>query len=188
MQRVWLRERVRYVMDEDETGQRPHEEKRGGAGIIDGDDAGIFGPGEIVGDDAKSAAGRSVVPDRIEGDHQRGMTGAVIHLQRQVLGQSALDERDPFRGHTPQHDTRVGRCVGRGQVEDALRQRDCVPAHGRVEEILLRLKVPKEGGRGDTELAGDVGECGPLKAFQREDTPGGLQNPLAAENRGTAHL
>ena len=188
MQRVWLRERVRDVMDEDETGERPHEEERGGARVIDGDDAGLFGPGEVVGDDAKPAAGWSVVSSRVERNHQRRMTGAVVHLQRQVLRQSALHERDPFSGHTSQHDARIGRCVRRGQVEDALRQRDGVPAHGRVEEILLRLKVPQEGGRGDAELAGDVGERRSLEAFQRENASGGLENLLAAEDRWTAHL
>lgn len=137
MQWVWLRKRVRDVMDEDKSGEGSHEEESGGTRIFDGDDAGVFGPGEVVGDDAKPAAGRSVVRGGIERNHQRRVTGAVIHLQRQVLRQRPLDERHPFGRDTPKHDPWVARCVGRGQVEDALGQRDGVPAHGRVEEILF---------------------------------------------------
>ena len=188
VQRVGLRKRVRDVMDEDEAGERAHEEESGGAGILHRDDTGGFGTGEIVGHDAKPAAGRSVISCLIERNHQRGVPGSVIHLQRQVLRKRPLDERNPFGRDTPENDARVARCVGRGQVDDALGQRDGVSAHGRVEEILLRLEMPKEGGRGDTELAGNVGEGRSLEPFQRKDATGGLENLLAAEDRGTSHL
>src|SRR5688500_11453377 len=188
MQRVWLRKRVRDLMDEDKAGEGSHEEESGGTRISDVDDAGVFGRGDVVGDDAKPAAGRGVVRGGIERNHQRRVTGAVIHLHCQVLRQSPLHERHPFGSDTPKHGTWVARCVGRGQVEDALGQRDGMPAHGRVKEILLRLEVPKEGGRGDTELAGDVCERRSLEAFQGEDAPGGFEDLLAAENRWTSHL
>jgi hypothetical protein len=185
-ERVRLRGDVEDLVKEDVRLQRSHEEERGGARILHADDAGLGGAAEVIGDDGQAAARRGVFAADVEGQDDRGLRAAV-HVDGEVLGDGARDERDELLGQAAEDDARVLGAAGGLQPDDARRQLDVARAHGRGEKGLLGRRVAQDRGRRDAELRGDVGEGGGLEALRGEDAPGGLEELFAGDGRWAAH-
>jgi hypothetical protein len=171
---------------EDVRLQRSHEEERGGARVLHPDDAGLGGAAEVVGDDGQAAARRRVFAADVEGKDDRRLRAAV-HVDGEVLGDGAGDERHELLGQAAEDDARILGAAGGLQPDDARRQLDVARAHGRSEEGLLGRDVAQHRGRRDLQLGRDVGEGGGLEAFGGEDAARGLEELLAGDGRWTAH-
>jgi len=173
-------------MKEDVRLQRAHEKERGGARFFHVQHAGLGGAAEVVGDDAQAAAGRGVVVADVEGEDDRGLRPPV-HVDGEVLGDRAGDEGDELLGQAAQHDARILGAADRLEADDAGRQLDVPRAHGGSEEGLLGRDVAEDGGGGDVELGGDVGEGGGLEALGGEDASCRFQKAFTGDRRRTAH-
>lgn len=173
-------------MEEDVRKQRPHEQKRRRAWILDADDAGLPGPPKVSRHDLQSPARGAVDAARVERHEERGV-GLFVHAQHEVLPDRRPGERHPLLGDTAQDDPRIGRGVHVLQVGDAGRKLD-VAVHGRVEQRLLGVEVAEDGRRGDVQLRGDVGERGRSKPFLGEYVARGLEDLLPMDARRSSHL
>jgi hypothetical protein len=173
-------------MEEDVRLQRAHEEQRGGARVLDADDAGLGGAAEVVGDDAEAAARRRILGADVEGEDDRGLRAAV-HVDGEVLGDGVRDEGNELLGEPAQHDARVLGAARGLKMDDRGGQLDVARAHGRGEEGLLRLGVAKERRGRDVQLGSDVGERRGFEALRGEDAAGGLEDELAGDGRRAAH-
>lgn len=186
MERIRRLGDVEDLVKEDVGLQRSHEEERRGARVLHVQDAGLGGAAEVVGDDAQAAARRGVVVADVEGKDD-GRLRTAVHVDGEVLGDGAGDEGDELLRQAPQHDTRILGAASGLEPDDAGRQLDVPRAHGRGEEGLLGGDVAEDGGRGDVELRGDVGEGRGFEAFGGEDAAGGLEDLLAGDGRRAAH-
>jgi hypothetical protein len=164
--------------------ERPHEEERRGARIVDAHAAGRGGAGEVVRDDRDAAAGRAVGRVGVERHDERPRPP--VHVDDDVLGDALLGERhEPLR-EAAQHGARVVlRGVHTLELGD---ERWNAPTHRGEEERLLRAEVPEDGRRRDAELAGDVGERRAVEALRRERLARRREDLIAADPRGSAHL
>lgn len=170
-------------MEEDVALQRAHEEQRGGARIADPQPAGGGGAAEVVGDDGEAAA-RRAVGFGVERQDHRGVLG-----HDDVAGDHLLGEGDELLGDAAEDHARIFGGRGRGQGEDAGRRLDDLrAAHGLGEERVLGADVAEKRGGRDLELAGDVGQGGGGEALGGEDAAGGVEDLIAADARGAAHL
>ena len=166
--------------------QRAHEEEGGGARFFHVQDAGLGGAAEVVGDDAEASARRGVVVADVEGKDDRRLRAAV-HVDGEVLSDRAGDEGDELLGQAAKYDARILGAAGGLEADDAGRQLDVPRAHGGRKEGLLGGNVAKDGGGGDAELGGDVGEGGGLEALLGEDASRRFQKMFASDRRRTAH-
>jgi hypothetical protein len=173
-------------MDEDVADERAHEHERGGGGILDVDDPGLFRAMEVAGHDPQSAAGRTVFGARLERQNERPLR-VVMELYRDVLRNRVRRERNPSHSEISQNDARIGRRVNGLEVEHALRQRDR-RAHRVVEEGLLRSGVAEESRRRHAELSGDVCQSGGVEASGGEAAPGGVEQLVPSDAWWSAHL
>lgn len=167
--------------------QRSDEEARGGARIVDGDDAGLGGAAEVRLDDADAAARRAVVAGRIERRDEQRALRARVHVDDDVLGDDAAGERDELLGDPAQHDARVFRPVDGRQLHDERRRLDAA-VHRLGEERAFRRDVAQDSGRRDVQLAGDVGQRGGLEPLRREDVSRGGEELFTGDSRRPAHL
>ena len=110
-----------------------------------------------------------------------------MHAEHDVLHDGLTRERNPLLGQASKDDARIRRSVDGLELEDARGQLHA-PAHGCVEERLLRVEMPQHGSGRDAEVAGDVGERRRREAFLREDGARGLKDLLAADGRWASHL
>src|SRR5687768_17533238 len=94
-------------MNEDVAEQRSHEEKRGGAWIVDLDDARLVRAAEVIDHDLESSSRRRLLGGCVERNYERRMPRPVVHLQGQIRRESLLGERHPLLGDTTQDDTRI---------------------------------------------------------------------------------
>jgi hypothetical protein len=155
--------------------------------VVDAHHPGGVGPPEVVLHHPDAAPWRGVLLAGIERHHQGGLRRAV-HVHRHLHGDHLLHEGDELQGEAAQDDARIGGGVDGSQRQQRLRQLDAPAAHRFGEEGLLRIDVAEEGGRGDPQLAGDVGQGGPLEAFLAEDAAGGGQKLVAVDGRAASHL
>jgi hypothetical protein len=106
-----------------------------------------------------------------------------------VAADHPLGERDELLGDAAEDRARIVRGGGGCQGEDARRRLDDLrAAHGFGEQRVLRPDVAKERGGGDVQLAGDIGQGGGGEALGGEDPAGGVEDLVAADARGAAHL
>ena len=108
--------------------QRSDEEARGGARIVDGDDAGLRGAAEVRLDDANAAARRAVVAGRIERRDEQRALRARVHVDDDVLGDDAARERNELLGNAAQDESRVFRRIDGRQLHDECRRLNA-PVH-----------------------------------------------------------
>lgn len=175
-------------MKKDVSLQRSHEEQRRGARIADFQSARDYRPPEVVGDDGEAAAGWAVAFG-IEGKNECGALCTGVHGHHDVRSDHGLGEGDELLGHAAEDDAGIGVRGSGGQVADAGGRLDHVAAvHGLGEEGVLGIDVAEEGGGGDVQFAGDVGEGGGGKALRGEETPGGGEDLIAVDARRATHL
>ena len=168
--------------------ERAHEEQRGGARIADAQPSRGRGAAEIADQDGKAAARRAVTA-RVEGEDQRRALRVGVHGHDDVRADDGLGKGDEFLGDAAEDGARIGVAGRGGQVADAGGGLDDVrAAHGLGEELLLGADVAEEGGGGDVELAGDVGQGGGGEALGAEDATGGVDDLIAADARRASHL
>ena len=173
-------------MKEDVRQQRPHEEKRGGAGIFDSDDAGFMCSTEVTGDNLQPASRRAVIVAGVERDDERRVR-LLVHAEHEVLADRRAGEGHPFFRNTSKDDARIRCGIDMLEVGDAGRQLD-VAVHRGVEEGLLRVEVAQDGGGGDVKPGGDIGERGRRKALLGEHFPCCLKDLIAVDEWRPAHL
>jgi len=170
-------------MEEDVALQGAHEEQGRGARIANAQPAGGGGAAEVAGDDGEAAARRAVALG-IERQDQRGVLG-----HDDVAADHLRGERDELLGDAAEDDARIFGGRGGGQRQDARRRLDDLrAAHGLGEERVLRANVAEERRGGDVQLAGDVGQGGGGEALGGKDAAGGIEDLIAADARGAAHL
>ena len=186
VERIRRFESPQYVVDEDVGQQRPHEQERRGAGIVDADHSGLTRAVEVAGDELQAAFRRTVFLARIERHDERGVR-LLMHRDDEVLHDRRAREREPFLRDASQHDTRVCGRIHIRKVDEARGQLNA-RTHGRVEESLLGVEVPQHGRRSDLQLPGDVRERRRCEALLREELTGDLQDLLIADCRRPAHL
>jgi len=144
----------------------------------------LGGAAEVIGDDLQSAP-RRIVCLGVERQHD----GRRVHGDDNSRGQHLLDEWDELLRDAPQHDARIGFRVDVRKLEDAVRRIEQHAAlHRQTEQRLLRVNVAQDRGRRDLQLAGDVGEGRGGEALCREHATGGVDEALAGDGWGTAHL
>jgi len=170
-------------MEEDVSLQGAHEEQGRRAGVADPQPAGGGGAAEVVGDDGE-AAPRRAVGLRIEGQDHRS-----VLRNDDVAADHLLGERDELLGDAPEDHPRVFGSRRGSESENARRRLDDLrAAHGLGEQRVLRANVAKERRGRDAELAGDVGQGGGGETLGGEDAAGGVEDLIAADARGAAHL
>lgn len=157
-------------------------------GIEGADAPGRHGPAEVVADDGQPAARRAVGGVRVE-RHDQTALRLGVHVDGDVLRHQPLGEGDELFRHLAEDDPRVGMGgVHAGQGQDHGRRRGEAPLHGGLEEGLLRLEVPEDGGRRHADRFGDVGQRGAVEALLAEETAGGLEQIVTGNARWAAHL
>ena len=156
--------------------------------IADPHHARFGGAFEVIGHDSQSAA-RRIVGLGIERQHDRRAARRRVHGHDDTRGEHVPDERHELLGDAPEHDARIGFRIDLRQLEDALRRiEEHAALHGQAEESLLGVDVAKDRGRGDAELAGDVGQRGGVEALRGEDAAGGVDQAVFRDGRRAAHL
>lgn len=143
---------------------------------------------EVVLDEADAAARRRVFLVRVERHDERGLTRAAVHVQRDLHGHDALDERDELAREVAEHDARIGRGVDGLEVRERGRQLDRADLHRFGEERLLRADVAEERRGRHAELARDVGERRAFEALLGEKAACGCEKRDAVDGRWPAHL
>lgn len=111
-----------------------------------------------------------------------------MHLHDEALAEGPGRERHPLLGDLTQDFARVLRGVDVLQAEDAVGEDQGLPAHGLVEEGLFGLEVAEDGGRGDVQVGGDVGERRGVEAFEGKDVASAVEDLLAGDGRWPSHL
>ncbi len=187
MERV-NRSDVEDLVDEDVRLELPHKEQRHRPRVAAADRSGIHGAAEVIGEDAQPAPRRRLSAGGVEGHDDGGLARAEVHLHDDGGADHALHEGHDLLGEAAQDDARIGRCVDGGQLFDARRDGDLAAAGGGGEELLLRLEMPQERGRGDADVLGHIGERGAGEAAGDEGPAGGIEDLIAADARWTAHL
>lgn len=173
-------------MKEDVREQRSHEQERRGAGIADADHARLMRPPKISRHNLQPSARRTVVVAGIEGNEQRRIR-LLVHAQHEVLSDRRLRERNPLFGHASQDHSRIGGGVDVLKVGDAGGQLD-VAVHRCVEQRLLGVEMPQDGGGGDLQLCSDIRQgCG-REPLLREHVTRRLKDLLGMDERRAAHL
>jgi hypothetical protein len=174
-------------MEEHVALQRSHEEQRRGARVAHAQASGGRGAAEVVRNDGKAAPGRTV--RLIERQYKGSAPRVSMHGHDDAAGDDALGEGDELRGQAAQDEARVGVAGRRGELGDGRRNLDGrAAAHGLGEELVFRVDVAEQGGGGDAELAGDVGQGGGGEALRGEDAAGGVEELIAADARRPSHL
>jgi len=110
-----------------------------------------------------------------------------VLLDSDVLRDRLLRERHPSLSDAPENDSRIDGRIIRLQLENALGQRDGRP-HGVIEQRLLRLEMPQNGGSGDTQLTGDVRQGASVEPFLCEYLTSSAEELIAVDDRRPAHL
>lgn len=110
-----------------------------------------------------------------------------MHVDGEVLGDGLGDEGNELLGQAAQDNAGVLGAAGSLQMDDGRRHLHVARAHGRGEEGLLGAGIAEEGGGGDAELGGDVGEGGGFEAFGGEDAAGGFEEAFPGDRRRPAH-
>lgn len=166
--------------------QRSHEQQRRGAGIGGADAARFDGAAEVVRHQHQAAARRAVGIVAVEGDDE--LRRARLHVDGHGGADDALGEGDELFGQRTQHQARVLlRRVDAGQRDDERRRRGEAGGHGGGKEGLLRGEVPQDGGGGDAQGLGDVGQRGAVEALLGEDAAGGFEDVVAGDAWRAAH-
>lgn len=112
-----------------------------------------------------------------------------MHGDDDARGQHVLDERHESFGDPAQNDARIGPGIDVRQLEDAGgRIEQHAALHRQAEQGLLGIDVAEDGGGGDAELAGDIGQSRGIEALRREDAAGGVDEAVSGDGRGAAHL
>lgn len=155
------------MLVEDVGVKRAEEEARGSARVGDPDPPGVSRAREVRLDDAERSPRRRVVRLAIERETDLG--GAFVHVHGDHGRDDAGEKGDELPRELPQDDLRVF-LSGQGiELVDRRRELDVARLHRLEEERLLRLDVPKEGGRRDVQLARDVGQRRRLEALPSKD-------------------
>lgn len=179
---------VQHLVDEDVGLEVAHEQEGQSARVAAPDRSRGHGVAKVGGDDLDRAARGDVFGLGIEGEDQPGLARAHVHLHGDGGGDDALDEGNDLLGEAPQDDTRIGRRVGRGQLQERGRQRNLARAERGVEEMLLGAKVAQDRRRGDLQNLGDVGEGRRSESALGECGAGGEKDLIAGDARWPAHL
>lgn len=109
----------------------------------------------------------------MNGDHRRDHAGEERHhLPREVL----------------KNVTRILGTRSLRQILNALGQFDASALHRLEEKVLLRLHMPQQRGRRDTQFAGDVGQGGGLESLLREDAARRRQQLGSLDRCRASHL
>jgi hypothetical protein len=166
--------------------QGAHEKERRGPGIAFPDHSRLHGAAEVVGDDRQTAAWRTVGGIGIERDDQR--TGAVVHVDGDVLGDDFFGEGNEVLSDRAQDDARICPGIDMDELENEIRRAGDARAHRRLEQLLFRVEVTQDGRGGHAQLRRDIGERGALESLYREHPAGGFTNLLPADARRAAHL
>jgi hypothetical protein len=175
-------------VDEDVGLEMADEQQRQGLGVGAGaDDPGLGGPLEVGGEDTQGAARRRFLRRGVEGDDERGLPGAQVHLHGDGGANHVLQEGDELLGEAPEHDPGVGIGRNAGQLDDGLGQEVLPGAHGREEELLLRGEVAQDRGGGDVQGAGDVGQGRRVEPALDEGRSGGVEDLCLGDARWAAH-
>ena len=112
-----------------------------------------------------------------------------MHGHDDAAGDDALGEGDELRGQAAEDDARIGVARRASQIAHRRRNLDCrAAAHGLGEQRVFRIDVAQQRGRGDAELAGDVGQRGGGEALCGEQPAGGVEDLIAADARRSSHL
>ena len=98
---------AQHVVNKDVRDERTNEKQRGGAGIIDVDDARGFRAREISDENFLAAPRRTVFAARIERNDERRIA-ADVHRQHDVLRDGLARVRNPSLRELAQYDARVG--------------------------------------------------------------------------------
>lgn len=174
-------------MKEDVRLQGAHEQKSGGPGVADAQNAGIRGALKVIADGGQGPAGRTALVPRIERQDDR-RPGSLVHVESDVLADRPLQEGDGLLRQTSQNDPRIRRRISRGQFSDEFRRGHAGRAHRLLEQVLLALVMPEQRRGSDLQLDSDVREGGGGETLLREDAPRGVQELLPADGRWPSHL
>jgi len=169
--------------------ERSHEEKGGGWWVGNAESTGLRSALKVVDDNTQTATWRAVVVAGVEWQHHRCPVGIRVHGHDEASADHPLHERDEPLGQPAQDDARIFAGVRRSEIEDAPgRLHDVICLHCGAEECLLRFDVAEDGGGGDAQVGGDVGESGGREALGGEDAPGVFEELVAVDGRRAAHL
>jgi hypothetical protein len=173
-------------MQEDVRLQRAHEKERGSARIADANDARFGCAAEVVGDDAQSEFRRRVLARCVERQHER-CRRAVVHVNGEVRRDRLLRERDEALGDRAEDDARIGCGVQASKFADETRHLYRAALQRGDEELVFGAEVAQDGGGGDAELGGDIGERGRFVAFGDKDAACCFQQLFTGDARRTSH-
>lgn len=174
-------------MDEDVGVELRDVEQRQRARVGPAEDAGVHGPLEVPSDDGQPSARGALFIVRVERHDHRGLPRVLVHLHGDGGADDLHHEGDELLGEAAQHDARIGVAARAAELFDVRRHADVGAAHGRGEEGLLAVEVAKDGGGGDAERFGDVGQGGAAEAFLGEDGARGVEELLAADAWWASH-
>jgi hypothetical protein len=185
-ERIRRFDRSQHLMKEDVRQERSHEEKRGGARVLDADDAGGMGSTEVTRHDLQPAARWTVIVARIE-RHDERRVRLLVHAEHEVLGDRRPGERHPLFRHPAKDDTGIRRGIDILKVSDARGQLK-VAVHRGVEEGLFGVEMAQDGRSSHAQLSGDIRQRGRREALLREDRACCLKDLIPVNEWRPAHL
>lgn len=167
--------------------ERSHEEKGSGPRISHAEHTCGLSAFEVFGHHLEPAPRGGIGITRIERQNDRRL-GAREHVHGEILRDRPLHEWHELLGEAPEHDARIGRRVGTGELENERGHLDAPGLHcGREQRLFARI-VPQDRGRRYLHFPRDVGERRGLESLVREDPPRRIEKDFTLDDRWPAHL